>query len=91
MSGYVTKLAPVSAVGSAGLDAGTERRRDPAPTPETSADLRLVIEEGPGRQFVYKTLDRTTGEVVSQFPREEVLKLMIDPTYAAGRVIDTEA
>ena len=38
-----------------------------------------------------KTLDRTTGEVVNQFPREEVLKLRDSPAYQAGRVIVTKA
>ncbi|MEI9965874.1 MAG: hypothetical protein WDM92_15755 [Caulobacteraceae bacterium] len=37
------------------------------------ADLRLFIEDAaePGR-FVYTTVDRRTGEVVSRVPREDV-------------------
>lgn len=53
---------------------------------------RLVIEEGPRNgAFVYKTLDRITGEVVRQFPREQVLELMQASDYRSGRVIDTNA
>ncbi len=50
---------------------------------------RLTIErESTG--YVYKTLDRVTGEVVRQFPREEVLKLRQSPAYDVGRIIKTE-
>lgn len=50
---------------------------------------RLTIErESTG--YVYKTLDRVTGEVVHQFPREEVLKLRQSPAYDVGKIIKTE-
>jgi len=49
---------------------------------------RLVIEENQG-QFVYKTLDPSTGEVLSQFPREELLKAQNDATTKPGMVINT--
>lgn len=49
---------------------------------------RLTIErESTG--YVYKTLDRVTGEVVRQFPREEVLKLRQSPAYDVGKIIKT--
>ena len=53
-------------------------------------DYRLVIEEGarPGT-FVYKTVDRSTGETVRQFPREELVRLGDDPSYVAGTVTST--
>ena len=81
----VVTAAPSSASGG-----GTDR--DPAhEAAEQLARYRLIIEEGPGRGFIYKTLDRVTGEVVRQFPRTEVLKLKENPGYAAGTVIDTTA
>lgn len=57
-----------------------------------SADLRLVIEEAdePG-SYVYTIIDRRTGRVVSQLPREDVLKLRDDQGYAAGKLIDSKA
>ncbi|HYE42832.1 MAG TPA: hypothetical protein VEA15_05505 [Caulobacteraceae bacterium] len=59
---------------------------------DTGADYRLVIEQdGTTGGFVYKTLNRATGEVVNQFPREEVLRLRASPGYAAGQVIQTKA
>lgn len=63
--------------------------RDMAPKGQT-ADLRLVIEEDKATgAFVYKTLDRRTGEVVQQLPRESVLKAMASDTYNPGQVVDT--
>ncbi|NSX33472.1 flagellar protein FlaG [Brevundimonas vesicularis] len=40
-------------------------------------------------RFVYKVLDRVTGEVIRQLPREDVEKLNTDPTYRGGRLVDT--
>ena len=59
---------------------------------ERLARYRLVIEQGPrAGSFVYKTLDRETGEVVRQLPSEDVLKLTQSASYGAGAVIDTTA
>lgn len=59
---------------------------------ERAARYRLVIEEGPTRgSFIYKTLDRVTGEVVRQLPREDIVQLMASGDYAKGAVIDTNA
>ena len=50
--------------------------------------LRLVIEEGQANgSYVYKTVDRLTGEVIAQIPREDVLRLKHEADYAAGDVI----
>lgn len=54
------------------------------------ADLRLVIEEDRASGlFIYKTIDRRTGDVVQVLPREEVIRAA--DAYATGRVIDTKA
>ena len=59
---------------------------------ERAARYRLVIEEGPqAGSFIYKTLDRITGEVIKQLPREQVVDLMQTAEYSAGSVIDTKA
>ena len=55
-------------------------------------DLRLVIEEDQASgSFVYKTVNRLTGEIVQSLPRAEILRLRNGPRYAAGQVIRTEA
>jgi flagellar protein FlaG len=54
--------------------------------------MRLVIEEDQASgSYVYKTVNRLTGEVVQQLPRAEVLRLRQELQYAAGAVIKTEA
>jgi flagellar protein FlaG len=55
-------------------------------------DLRLVIEEDEASgTYVYKTVNRRTGEVVLQLPRDQVLRLHQDTGYVAGHVIRAKA
>ena len=68
------------------------------PTPKALANIqaaahyRLLIEEGPRKgSFIYKTLDSLTGEIVRQFPREQLVKLAETNAYDAGAVIKTSA
>ena len=51
---------------------------------------RLTIEPLGNNHFVYKVVDRVTGEVIRQLPREEVEKLFSDPVYRGGEVVDTK-
>lgn len=63
-----------------------------APHEPQVPDLRLVIEEDEASgTYVYKTVDRRTGEVVSQVPREEVLQMRREGDYIAGQVISARA
>lgn len=69
-----------------------------APAAQTSViapdqpDVRLVIEEGgDGGSYIYKTLDRRTGEVLQQYPREQLLSLRDETSYEAGAVINARA
>lgn len=55
-------------------------------------DLRLVIEDDQASgSYIYKTINRVTGEILQQFPRAEILKLREGLNYAAGSVVNTEA
>jgi len=90
ISSVATSLTQSPANGGSSV-AGNPTDR-PSPSADSSADYRLVIEQdGSTGGFVYKTLNRATGEVVSQFPREEVLRLRDSTHYAAGQVIATKA
>lgn len=60
----------------------------PTPHNHDAGRYRLTIEEGPNG-FVYKTLDRVTGEVIRQLPREDVVKMRHNPAYGAGELIKT--
>jgi flagellar protein FlaG len=56
------------------------------------ADMRLIIEEDKAtKSYVYKTINRLTGEVVQQLPREQVLQLREQLDYEAGDVVRTKA
>ncbi len=62
---------------------------DDGPQP---GDLRLVIEQDEGSgDYVYKTVDRRTGETLNQYPREQILKLREEAHYASGDVFDGQA
>ena len=76
----------------------------PAPRPDTGTsaeptvqspdpvDLRLVIEEDKAtNSYVYKTVNRLTGEVIQQLPRAQILQLREQLDYEAGRVVRTKA
>jgi flagellar protein FlaG len=70
---------------------------EPEPAPPVDdgpqpGDLRLVIEQDDDSgQYVYKTVDRRTGETLQQFPREQILKLREEVTYGPGDVFDGQA
>ncbi|TCS15011.1 flagellar protein FlaG [Caulobacter sp. BK020] len=52
-------------------------------------DLRLVIEQDSKTgTYIYKTVDRRTGDILQQFPREEVLRFKQAEHYDPGEVFD---
>ena len=65
----------------------------PADNPITEAsDVRLIIEDDQAAGgFVYTTVDRRTGAVIRQLPRDGLLKLGEAADYAAGALIRTRA
>jgi flagellar protein FlaG len=87
----IARIAPIAAPSGAATS-GSFDRPPGSREAEEAARYRLVIEEGPSAgSYVYKTLDRVTGEVVRQLPREQVVQLMQGSDYASGSVIDTSA
>ena len=86
-------LRAVSAVkAEAPLQSGSDHETNSRTTADAErlARYRLVIEQGPrAGSFVYKTLDRETGEVVRQLPSEQVLKLRQSDDYDVGTVVNT--
>jgi flagellar protein FlaG len=60
----------------------------PAPI-DDQADLRLVIEEDKAAgSYIYKTVDPVTGKVISQVPREELLRMRETPAYTPGSIVN---
>ena len=69
-----------------------EPQSPPAPAkaiPTTDpVDLRLIIEEDKASgTYIYKTVNRVTGEVILQLPREEVLRMHESEGYVAGGMV----
>lgn len=77
-----------------GLFTSPPREAAPAEKPAVAdgpqpGDLRLVIEQDSKTgTFVYKTVDRRTGDILQQFPREEVLRFKQAEHYDPGEVFD---
>ncbi len=59
---------------------------------DSAANAHLVIEiDEVSGGFIYKSVNRETGEVIKQYPREEVLRAIANARAAEGLVIDTKA
>ncbi len=68
-------------------DAGTSGKREPTPYYE----LRLTMDKNPKTgEWVYKAIDRATGEVVKELPRQSLIDMQNSSNYTAGSVIKTD-
>lgn len=92
--------------GGTATDAPKERA-SPAPSrevvPDASTDAkvtptapgvnaRLIIEKDEvNGGFIYKSIDRETGEVLQQYPREQVLREVAKAKASEGQIVDTKA
>jgi flagellar protein FlaG len=55
------------------------------------ADFRLVIDKDPvDGSFIYKTVDRFTGETVTQYPSAELVRMRDSADYKAGTVYSSK-
>ncbi|THD65210.1 flagellar protein FlaG [Phenylobacterium sp.] len=71
-------------------DSGTSAQREPPG--QDPGDMRLVIEEDKAtNSYIYKTVNRVTGQVIQQLPREQVLQLREQLDYEAGDVVRAKA
>ena len=72
--------------------ASSAGRVEPPTANQDQATQRLVIEmDQDSGSYIYKTVDRVTGEVIQQLPRAELLRLRKLVHYTAGAVIQTKA
>lgn len=93
MDRKVAAIAPAAKSGMAPFQAAAPAKSAPpvAKGPDP-VEMRLVIEmDQASGSFVYKTINRATGEVIQQLPRAEILRLREAGRYAAGTVIRTKA
>jgi flagellar protein FlaG len=97
----MSSTAPISGVTSdvtpaqpapATTPAATGASQAPSTQLDAQADLRLVIEEDKASgSYVYKTVNPVTGKVVSQMPREQLLKMREAPDYTPGSIVDSRS
>ena len=72
--------------------AGVGNSQTPPTQSDAQADLRLVIEDDKAAgSYVYKTINPITGKVISQIPREELLKMREAPDYKPGAIVDSRS
>ncbi len=77
---------------SAQATAAPETSQAPTTQIDNDADLRLVIEDDKAAgSYVYVTINSVTGKVVSQIPREQLLKMREDPGYKPGSITDSRS
>lgn len=62
-----------------------------ASLPKAEFSPRLTIEKLKTGGWIYKALDPITGDVINQFPREQLLKMKSSQSYQPGDVIKTQA
>ena len=81
----VVAPAPVAPAPTPGPDAS----QGPSPPVQADADLRLVIEDDKAAgSYVYLTVDPVSGKVISQVPREELLKMREASGYRPGSIVN---
>ena len=86
-----SSIAPFTVPGqpAGGHDVSGTKEQPAAAAGPQPGDLRLVIEEDPASgSYVYTTVDRRTGDVLQQFPREDVLRFKQAEHYDPGEVFD---
>ena len=98
MSGKVVPATTADAsLGSGVHQADPPEAKPPAPPVEASttvnpADLRLIIDEvGSPGNYLYTVMDQRTGKILSQFPREQLIRLKEEENYTAGSVFNGKA
>ena len=81
---------PTSSQTASASPAGSGTSQAPSAQGGSDSDLRLVIEDDKAAgSFVYLTINAATGAVVSQIPREQLLKMRTDPSYTPGSVVNS--
>jgi flagellar protein FlaG len=89
ISGIVPDVASAQPA-QAPTPAGAGTSQAPATPTGSQADTRLVIEDDKAAgSYVYVTINPATGKVISQVPREQLLKMREDPDYRPGSVVNS--
>ncbi|CAN5464647.1 flagellar protein FlaG [soil metagenome] len=90
----VNTASTVPGYPAGGVSMSASKEAAPVEKPAVAAgpqpgDLRLVIEEDSKTgTYIYKTVDRRTGDILQQFPRDDVLRFKQAEHYDPGEVFD---
>ncbi len=83
---------PTEGDAAAPAPSGTASAAAPAAGSSPDDTQRLLISEGPeAGVLIYTIVDRVSGRVLVQIPREQVEQIASRSDYTAGTVIDTKA
>jgi flagellar protein FlaG len=92
VSGISPDVTPAPLPAPAPTQTGAGTSQAPSTQSDAQADLRLVIEDDKAAgSYVYKTIDPITGKVISQIPREQLLKMREAPDYKPGSIVDSRS
>ncbi|VAV92813.1 hypothetical protein MNBD_ALPHA06-823 [hydrothermal vent metagenome] len=81
-------VAPVTAP-SVVTDERQAPEQNPPKVDREDLHARLTIEKDTDTgEYVYKTIDRETGKIIRQLPREKLLQVIVEKQGATGLVID---
>ena len=85
----VNGVAPVE--GAKKSDKRTDLSDKSHSQPQPNYMLKLTVDKDPDTgEFVYKAIDRYTGEVVRQLPQKELVNIRRSGSYQPGTVIKTD-
>ena len=90
ISGLVPDTTPAQAAQAPAPGPSTSPGISQPPQGAQGANLRLVIEDDKAAgTYVYITPDPATGKVVSQIPREQLLKMRESADYHPGSIVNS--
>ena len=90
MAGQPDAIQPITFAGVPAPETALAQPREE--TLPAALDYRLVIEQDRTTgTYIYKTVDRRTGALIHQTPRDDLLKLRHDPSYQPGAVVTASA
>ncbi|MGA9658685.1 MAG: flagellar biosynthesis protein FlaG [Asticcacaulis sp.] len=85
------EIASTSASERSKNETGNDASQKQAKAPTEPYQLRLTVDKDPETgQWIYRAIDRYTGEVVREMPRQELVALRQSSTYKTGSVIKTD-
>ncbi len=86
------EVAPAAPSGKSSNDSDTSSSTGKDKSPPPYYQLRLTVDKDPNTgTWIYKAINRDTGEVVSELPQQSLLEMKNSQGYQAGSVITTQA